>query len=203
MANRVPASASSGSGDGGIGAILRKFDIPWPAADENSLREAASIWHQLAESIRDTYGQANSAASSLTSNNEGAAIEAFEQYWQKYGGKKGALPLAANACDAMSTACTKYADDVATTKSKIEEAAAEIGAVLVVGTIGAFFTFGATEALADSIAAGVVATASEAITNLGLWVADTIEVYSTTLAEAIDSATIVVADAAGSSLSAG
>jgi hypothetical protein len=103
----------------------------------------------------------------------------------------------------MSTACTKYADDVATTKSKIEEAAAEIGAVLIVGTIGAFFTFGATEALADSIAAGVVATASEAITNLGLWVADTIEVYSTTLAEAIDSATIVVADAAGSSLSAG
>ncbi|HEY1699566.1 MAG TPA: hypothetical protein VGG75_07630 [Trebonia sp.] len=203
MANRVPASSSSGSGDGGIGAILRKFDIPWPAANEDSLREAASIWHTLAENIRDNYGQANSAASSLTSNNEGAAIEAFEQYWQKYGGKKGALPLAASACDAMSTACTKYADDVATTKSKIEEAAAEIGAVLVVGTIGAFFTFGATEALADSIAAGVVATASEAITNLGLWVADTIEVYSTTLAEAIDSATIVVADAAGSSLSAG
>jgi hypothetical protein len=203
MNNRVPASSSSGSGDGGIGAILRKFDIPWPAANEDSLREAASTWHQLAEDIRDNYGPANSAATSLTSNNEGAAIDAFETYWQKFGGKKGALPLAANACDAMSSACSKYADDVATTKTKIEEAAAEIGAVLVVGTIGAFFTFGATEALADSIAAGVVATAAEAITDLGLWVADTFEVYSTTLAEAIDTATAVVAEAAGSTISEG
>jgi uncharacterized protein YukE len=150
-----------------VGSILRELHIPWPAANEGALREAAATWHGLAETIRDNYGSANSAAESLTSNNEGAAIDAFESYWQKFGGHKGALPLGANACDAMSDACSKYADAVAETKRKIEEAGAEVAAVLTIGTIGAFFTFGATEAAADSLAAGLAAAAADAIAGLG------------------------------------
>jgi hypothetical protein len=133
--------------------------FPWPAANEDALRDAATDWHRLAEAIRDNYGPASSAADSLTLNNAGAAITAFENYWQKFGGRKGALPLGAEACDAMSAACTNYARDVAAVKRLIEERALEIGAILVVGAIGAFLTFGATEAAADTLAAGLAASA--------------------------------------------
>lgn len=151
----------------GPGRVLRECHIPWPAADEDALREAATTWHTLAETIRDNCGHANSAAVSLTSNNEGAAIDAFEGYWKKFGGPQGALPLAAEACDALSNACSKYADEVSATKNKIEEAGGEMTATLVVGTIGAFFTFGATEAAADATAAGLVTAAESAISALG------------------------------------
>lgn len=150
-----------------VGGLLRELHIPWPAADEGSLREAARTWHHLAETIRDNYGMANSNATSLTSNNQGAAIDAFENYWRKFGGSKGALPLAANACDAMSTACSDYASAVAATKRKIEEAGAEVLAALVLGTIGAFFTFGASEGISDSVAAGLLARVVGLIDALG------------------------------------
>src|SRR5580700_9791144 len=136
------------------GSILRDLHIPWPAANEGDLHTAAATWKSLANTIRDDYGKANSTAQGLVSNNEGKAITAFENYWAKYAGAKGALPVAAQACDAMAGACTKYANAVAETKTKIEQAGAEVAATLIVGTIGAFFTFGATEGIADSVAAG-------------------------------------------------
>ncbi len=140
-----------------IGQILRKLHIPWPEADEGKLREAAAAWHDLAETIRDAYGGASRAATSIMSNNAGTAINAFEDYWQKFGSKgNGALVLAAAACDAMAHACDQYADAVGHIKSKIEEAGLEAGAALTVGTIGAFFTFGATEDAADAIAATIM-----------------------------------------------
>ena len=188
-----PQFTSSASGSG-IGALLREFHIPWPAADEGALREAAADWHRLAEAIRDNYGPANSAADSLTLNNAGAAITAFGNYWQKFGGRKGALPLAAEACDAMSAACTSYANDVAAVKRKIEVRALEIGAALVVGTIGAFITFGAAEAAADALAAGLAASAADWIADLGAadWIAQlgldlstTVGLISGTAADAV------------------
>jgi hypothetical protein len=144
---------------GGLGAgqILRAVGVKWPEANEGDLRSAAAAWHGLAETIRDNYGMANSNATSLTSNDAGAAIDAFESYWQKFSGKQGALPLAANACDAMSTACSKYAVAVATAKHKIEEAGAEIVATLLIGAVGAFITFGLTEAISADAAAGLLA----------------------------------------------
>lgn len=159
--------AASASGGGGAGALLRRLHIPWPAADENKLREAAAAWHDLAETIRDSYGTANRVAVSVMTNNAGAAINAFEDHWQKYGRKgSGALPLAATACAAMSSACSDYADAVAHIKSKIEEAGLEVAAVLTAGTIGAFFTFGATEEAAGAIAAGLLSRVVALINDL-------------------------------------
>lgn len=180
-----------------IGSILRELHIPWPAADEGALREAAAAWHGLAEAIRDNHGRANSAAASLTSNNEGAAIDTFENYWHKFGASKGALPLGAQACDAMSDACDKYANAVADTKRKIEEAGAEVAATLIVGTIGAFFTFGATEAAADSVAAWLAATAADAIAGLGELAGGIAATAAAAVAAAVESEAAVGLIAAG------
>ena len=186
-----------------VGSILRELHVPWPAANEGDLRTAASTWSSLAETIRDNYGIANSNATGLTSNNSGAAIAAFESYWSKFGGAKGALPVGAQACDAMATACSKYADAVAETKSKIEEAGAEVAATLILGTIGAFFTFGATEGIADSVAAGLLATVAGYIDDLTGVVGGIVADFSAILGSAIAVGGDAVADALETETAAG
>jgi hypothetical protein len=185
--------------------LLRELHIPWPAANEGDLHTAASTWHNLAETIRDNYGMANSNAQGLATNNEGKAISAFETYWSKYAGAKGALPVAAQACDAMSDACTKYASAVSETKTKIEQAGVEVAATLILGTIGAFFTFGATEGIADSVAAGLLATVAGYIEELGSVVGAAVVDISTTVGWAIVTAGDAVADvlASGAAASVG
>lgn len=177
-----------------VGGILRDMHLPWPEADEDALREAAAAWRRLADALSDGCGRANSAADSLTSNNEGAAVDAFQRYWDKYGHRgKGALPLAAEACDAMGNACSKYADNVGEIKRKIEEAGAEIGATLAIGTVGAFFTFGAAEGGADAISAGLLDYASDQIVMLGTKLAGELEDLSGTVAEAVNAGTQALA----------
>jgi hypothetical protein len=188
---------SSGSGSG-IGPLLRELHIPWPEANENTLNSAASDWHSLAEAIREANGLANSNAQSVTSNNQGSAIDAFEKYWSQFGGPKGALPAAASACDAMSTACSKYASAVSSTKHKIEEAGAEVAATLILGTIGAFFTFGATEGVADSVAAGLMATVTGFMDDLAGAAGDAVWGISQTAAAGIWGGGNILVDALGS-----
>ena len=187
MRTRPSHLFSDGGGGLSGGQILRELHIPWPAANEGDLRSAAAAWHGLAETIRDNYGMANSNAASLTSNNTGAAIDAFESYWQNFGGTNGALPVAANACDAMSSACSKYADAVASAQHKIEEAGAEVAATLIIGTIGAFFTFGLTEGIADSVAAGLLAEVVTTIDALSALVGGIVATAGDVVADALSS----------------
>jgi len=187
MRTRPSRSFYGGGGAPSGGQILRELHIPWPAASEGDLRSAAAAWHGLAETIRDNYGTANSKAASLTSNNAGAAIDAFESYWQNFGGQQGALPIAANACDAMSSACSQYADGVAAAKHKIEEAGAAVAATLTIGTIGAFFTFGLTEGIADSIAAGLLAEVVTTIDALSTLVGGIAATFGDVVAGALSS----------------
>lgn len=189
-------------GTGSVGGLLREFHIPWPEADEGALREAASTWHTLAEAIRDDYGYANRAASSLTGSNTGAAIDAFERYWSKFGGPGGALLRSADACDDMSKLCNRYADDVAAVKHRIEEAAAGVAATVVVGAVGAFLTFSATEAAADVIAAGVVSSAADWIAELGVDLSTTLSLVSDSVAGAVSTATSITVNAVDSAASA-
>ena len=186
-----------------VGQILRELHIPWPAADEGALRTAASDWHSLAETIRDAYGRANSSAASLTSSNSGAAVAAFETYWDKLGGRAGSLPRAADACDTMSNACGKYADAVAETKRKIEEAGAEVAATLVVGTALAFFTFGATEGIADSVAAGLLATVAGYLEELFAVVSDVVLSAGTYVTQVLADLIATAGASAGEALTSG
>jgi hypothetical protein len=169
VANPIIINGRIISGVGpGPGAILRKLHIPWPAADESSLYEAAKAWTSLAETIRDNYGKANVAASSLVSNNAGEAINAFDDYWNSnFSGKNSLLLNLADSCDKMAQACNHYADDVVQTKHKIEVAGEEITAALVFGTIGAIFTFFATEAAA----AAVVSYLTDEVATICVWLA--------------------------------
>ena len=148
--------------------ILHRLRIPWPDADEGKLREAANAWRNLARSLDSTTAMANREASSLTSANYGPAITAFEKQWSLYGDKTtGLLPLGVNACNTMAKGCDDFADKVEETKRKIERAAIEVGATLAIGAVGAFLTFGASEAAAAGIAASLSTTVLGEISILG------------------------------------
>jgi hypothetical protein len=149
-------------------AILHKLRIPWPDADEHKLREAANAWRRLASNLESTASMANREATSLTSANYGPAVRAFEKQWSLYGDKgTGLLPLGVEACNIMAKGCDEFASKVEQSKKKIELAAIEVGATLVIGTVGAVLTFGASEAAAAGITATLSATVLGEIGLLG------------------------------------
>jgi hypothetical protein len=158
----------SGDKEGAAQTILHKLRIPWPDADEHKLREAAGQWRRLARILESTASMANTEAAALTSANYGPAIAAFEKTWSNYGDKEtGLLPLGVQACNTMAKGCEDFAKKVEEVKHKIEMAAIEVGATLVIGTVGAFLTFGASEAAAASITASLSATVLGEISVLG------------------------------------
>jgi hypothetical protein len=173
----------SGDKEGAAQTILHKLRIPWPDADEHKLREAAGQWRRLARILESTAYMANTEATALTSANYGPAIAAFEKTWSTYGDKEtGLLPLGVQACNTMAKGCEDFANKVEQVKHKIEQAAIEVGATLVIGTVGAFLTFGASEAAAATITAGLTATVLGEMGALGLAVAEiTGFLFATTL----------------------
>lgn len=140
--------------------------IPWPSAEPGNLFESGDQWTRLGHGILDIAAPADHEAASIAANNSGKAVDAFEGYWESYSGRRGELAQLAEACQSVADACYRYADAVSSARHKIEEAVAEFIAVVVVSTVTAFFTFGATEEAADSIGAFLLATARAALSGL-------------------------------------
>jgi uncharacterized protein YukE len=140
--------------------------IPWPAAEPGKLLEAGDQWTRLGDGIGDIAAPADNQAASIAANNSGLAVDAFESYGESYGGRRGALAQLAEACQSVARACYRYADAVNSARRQIEEAVAEFIAVVVVSTVTALLTFGATEAAADSIGAFLLATARAVLSAL-------------------------------------
>ena len=164
-----------------VASILNDFGIPWPDADSGKAREAAQAWSALAQAATDAISLGGSAASVLSAHNTGPAMDAFGTYWASLGGPYDAcvagtphsmLPILAEACDALSAACTKFADAVDELKTKLEETAGEIAAAITAGALATVFTLG----ISDAVSAGTTAF----LAGLGL---DAVEVFGTTIAE--------------------
>jgi hypothetical protein len=166
-----------------VASILNDVGIPWPDADSGKAREAAQAWTALGQAATDAMSTAGNAAEVLSTHNTGAAMDAFGTYWASIGGPYGVcvpgtphsmLPVLVEACDALTSACTRFADAVDEVKSKLEDIAVEIGAALAAGVLATVVTLG----VSDAVSAGVVAT----LTVTGL---DLVEVFGTTIAEII------------------
>jgi hypothetical protein len=164
-----------------VASILNDFGIPWPDADSGKARDAARAWAALGQAATDAISIGGSAASALSSHNTGAAMDAFGTYWAGIGGPYDAcvagtphsmLPVLAEACDALSAACTKFADAVDELKSKLEETAGEIAAAIAAGVMATVFTLGISD--------GVSAATTVALANLGF---DAVEAFGVTLAD--------------------
>ena len=72
---------------------------------------AADAWRALAEAAQDALAEAGSAANALTSNNRGAAVEAFERTWRALADPAfgGSLPRLVHECALLAERCEQYA----------------------------------------------------------------------------------------------
>ena len=72
---------------------------------------AADAWRRLADAARDALAGAGAAADALTSNNSGAAVDAFERRWREAAdpGLGGPLPRLVGECVALAERCERYA----------------------------------------------------------------------------------------------
>ena len=141
--------------------VIAKVGLWWPSADEGGLRLAASAWRSFAAEVDGVGFEGSAAARALVGANSGPAVDAFEGFWARYDGGSGSyLPGIADGARAMAGALEQFAGAVADARRRVEELAVEVGATLVVGTALAIFTFGAAEAAAAGISAGLIASAA-------------------------------------------
>lgn len=72
---------------------------------------AADALRRLAEAAQDALAEAGAAADALTSNNSGAAVDAFERRWREAAdpGFGGPLPRLVDGCHALAERCERYA----------------------------------------------------------------------------------------------
>lgn len=164
-----------------VASILNDFGIPWPDADSGKARDAARAWAALGQAATDAMSIGGSAAEALSTHNTGKAMDAFGTYWASIGGPYGVcvpgtphsmLPVLADACDALSTACTKFADAVDELKTKLEETAGEIAAALTAGVLATVFTLGVSDLVSGTVSTALIGTAFGAIDFFGTAVAD-------------------------------
>lgn len=159
-----------------VASVLNRFGIPWPDADSDKARQAASAWTAIANAANDALGKSSTAVSELAANNSGPAMEAFSQYWTQVGGTpdecttadaKAMLPVLIQAADALASACHDFAQAVDDAKRKLEEVAAEIGTAIIAGGVATLFTAGLSDLIGAGVSAGLVAAGMDAITILG------------------------------------
>ena len=164
-----------------VASILNDFGIPWPDADSGKARQAAQAWSALGQAATDAMSLGGSAASVLSAHNTGPAMDAFGTYWASIGGPYDAcvagtphsmLPVLAEACDALSAACTKFADAVDDLKTKLEETAGEIAAAITAGAVATVFTLGISDAVSGSVSTALIGTAWGAVELFGTTIAD-------------------------------
>lgn len=162
-------------------SILNDFGIPWPDADTGKARDAAAAWKALGQAAGDALSRTSAAAQALGAHNTGPAMDAFNQYWDGIGGtpyactasgQNAMLNVLIEACDALSTGCDKFADAVDEEKTRLEEAAAEIGAAIAAGALATVFTLGISDAVGGATAAALASTAIGSVEILGTTIAD-------------------------------
>jgi len=160
-----------------VASILNDVGIPWPDADSGDARAAASAWAALGQAATDASSIGGSAASALSAHNTGAAMDAFGTYWAGIGGPYDAcvagtphsmLPVLAEACEALSATCGKFADAVDALKTKLEETAGEIVAALTAGVATTIFTLGMSDAVSSGVTTALVAVGLDAVEVFGV-----------------------------------
>lgn len=78
---------------------------------------AADAWRRLAGAAQDALADAGAAAGALTSNNSGAAVDAFARSWREAAdlGFGGPLPRLVRECLGLAERCERYAAELVVT----------------------------------------------------------------------------------------
>jgi uncharacterized protein YukE len=134
--------------------------IWWPKADPARLRAAAQAWRQMGTALQNIQANCQSAVLGIQAENDGRAIAAFGDYWQKWSKSDGYLPECAGACKTMADALDKYAAAVEDAQNRVKALIIEAGTAVIVGVALGICTLGIAAVAADAVATGLIASAA-------------------------------------------
>ncbi|WP_279617142.1 toxin glutamine deamidase domain-containing protein [Streptomyces regalis] len=80
--------------------VLEMLGYKWPTANEDKLRDCATVWREFGEKVNELHTTANGAARQVTAHNAGESIDKFTKTYEKFdggGGNDGYLRNAAEA----------------------------------------------------------------------------------------------------------
>ncbi|GAB7044762.1 MULTISPECIES: WXG100-like domain-containing protein [Catenuloplanes] len=86
---------------GELVAVLDVLGLSWPESDETALFELGQAWMQFAGTLDATVTAAQSTAQAVVAANEGAAIQAFDAWWQGDGSPVSVLQPGSPAATAL------------------------------------------------------------------------------------------------------
>jgi hypothetical protein len=125
-----------------LSSVLNLLGFNWPEADEDKLQEAAQHWWDFASEVGQIKETAHRHASQVVAGNTGASVDAFHQHWQQV---EANLGNAQEAAEVVAGVLEAFAAVVVGVKLEVIYQLGLLLAEIGVDTIGAFFTFGATE----------------------------------------------------------
>jgi hypothetical protein len=93
--------------------VFSMLAAPYPEGDPGKAREAGAVWAGLKADVVEWGQNGDDAARAIVTNNAGEGVQAFGDFWQRYGAPappaKGEAARLADLCRRMSEACEEYA----------------------------------------------------------------------------------------------
>lgn len=121
---------------------LSYIGMNWPEADEDKLFDAAGAWGAFAGQLRDVESSTSAAAAQIWGGNQGAAVEAFETWWNAQ--PKQHLTDDASGSESIGTILTMFGTATIALKGVYLVQLGILAATLIEAAATAIVTFGAS-----------------------------------------------------------
>ncbi|MFF3908437.1 toxin glutamine deamidase domain-containing protein [Streptomyces sp. NPDC001848] len=83
--------------------VLQMLGYRWPTADEDKLKDCATLWRKFGDDVSDLHARANTSARTVVAHNAGESIDKFTKTYAKFDGGTGSDGYLASAAQAAYT----------------------------------------------------------------------------------------------------
>ena len=127
--------------------VLEMLGYNWPTADEDKLRDSATLWRKFGDDAAELHTRANTSARQVVAHNAGDSIDAFTKAYAKFdgGGGDGYLTNAAQAAHIIATVLEACAYLVEFAKWAVIAQLIALAIEIAAAQAAAPFTFGLSE----------------------------------------------------------
>ncbi|MFE0257221.1 toxin glutamine deamidase domain-containing protein [Streptomyces sp. NPDC059010] len=128
--------------------VLEMLGYKWPTANEDKLRDCATVWREFGEKVNEFHTKANTSARQVTAHNAGESIDKFTKTYEKFdggGGNDGYLRSAAEAAFLIANVLEACAYLVEFAKWAVIAQLIALAIEIVAAHAAAPFTFGLSE----------------------------------------------------------
>ena len=106
-----------------LAPVLAQLGHAWPLADEDALRQAATVWREFGAEAERLGRRGGASAGRVTGENSGRSVDAFAEHWRTFsGGGRGHVDDAQHAAELVAKAFETAAQAADTCKAELVSA---------------------------------------------------------------------------------